>query len=44
MKLKLSHNSILQFVKLMAKYKPDSLIEVFKKNQNFATEETLKVC
>jgi len=28
----------------MAKYKPDHLIEAFKKNNNFSIEESLKIC
>ena len=28
----------------MAKYKPDGLIEAFKKNNNFSIEESLKIC
>jgi hypothetical protein len=36
MKKKLSERAILRFVELMAKHKPDQLIEVFKKNNNFS--------
>jgi hypothetical protein len=38
MKNKLSEQSILRFVELMAKYKPDNLIDAFKKNPNFSIE------
>ncbi len=38
MKLKLSEESILRFVELMAKYKPDNLIDAFKKNSRFSIE------
>ena len=44
MKNKLSEESILRFVELMAKHKPDSLIDAFKKNPNFSIEESLKIC
>jgi len=38
MKMKLSENSILRFVELMAKHKPDQLIDAFKKNPLFSIE------
>jgi hypothetical protein len=38
MKNKLSEESILRFVELMAKHKPDNLIDAFKKNPNFSIE------
>lgn len=44
MKNKLSERSILRFVELMAKHKPDNLIDAFKKNPNFSIEESLKIC
>ncbi|MCB0371255.1 MAG: hypothetical protein KDD45_18020 [Bdellovibrionales bacterium] len=44
MKNKLSEQSILRFVELMAKHKPDHLIDAFKKNPNFSIEESLKIC
>ena len=44
MKSKLSEQSILRFVELMAKQKPDNLIDAFKKNPNFSIEQSLKIC
>ena len=44
MKLKLSEESVLRFVELMAKHKPDHLIDAFKKNSQFSIEDSLKIC
>ena len=44
MKMKLSEESILRFVELMAKNKPDFLIDAFKKNSRFSIQESLKIC
>lgn len=44
MKLKLSEESVLRFVELMAKHKPDLLIDAFKKNSQFSIEDSLKIC
>lgn len=44
MKLKLSEESILRFVELMAKHKPDQLMDALKKNSRFSIEDSLKIC
>ena len=44
MKMKLSENSILRFVDLMAKNKPEQLLEALKKNSRFPIEDSLKIC
>ncbi len=44
MKNKLSERSILRFVELMSKAKPNDLLSAFKKNPNFSTEEALEIC
>lgn len=44
MKEKLSDQSIARYVELMARQKKEQLIDSFKKNPRFTTEETLKIC
>ena len=34
----------MRFVELMAKNKPENLIEAFKKNPNFSPEDSLAIC
>lgn len=44
MKDKLSDRSISRYVEIMAKTKRNNLIDAFKKNPRFTTEETLRIC
>ena len=44
MKNNLSDESINRYVQLMAIHERERLLESFKKNPRFATEDTLKIC
>lgn len=43
-KNKLSQKSILRYVELMARMKPDELLEAFKNNAYFPIDECIKIC
>ena len=44
MKEKLSDRSIARYVELMAQKQPSALLDAFKRNPRFTTEETLRIC